>query len=87
MTSRSAPWKLPARFAPVAFAFFMSVLVAFVMSLAITAISTGLDGDFLLRVLRSYAAAWPVAFASVLAARPLVLKLVALTVAAAGRER
>ncbi|MES2482201.1 MAG: DUF2798 domain-containing protein [Pseudomonadota bacterium] len=84
MTTRPAFWKLPARFAPVAFAFFMSVLVAFVMSLAITAMNIGLADGFLLRVLRSYAAAWPVAFVSVLAARPLVLKLVALTVAGAG---
>ena len=54
------------------------------MSLAFTAMNTGLEDGYLLRVLRSYAAAWPVAFVSVLAARPLVLKLVALTVAAPG---
>ena len=71
MTSRPSFWKVPARFAPVAFAFFMSVMVAFVMSLAITAMNTGLEDGYLLRVLRSYAAAWPVAFVSVLAARPL----------------
>lgn len=84
MPSRQAPWKVPARFAPVAFAFFMSLLVAFVMSLAITAMNTGLADGYLLRVLRSYAAAWPVAFVSVLAVRPLVVKLVTLTVAAPG---
>ena len=80
MTTRRAAWKVPARFAPVAFAFFMSVLVAFLMCVALTVINTGVDGDFLLRVLRSYAVAWPVAFTSVLATRPLVLKLVSLTV-------
>lgn len=86
MSSRTAVTKVPARFAPVAFAFFMSVLVAFIMSLAITAMNTGLEDGYLLRVLRSYAAAWPVAFVSVLAARPLVQKLVALTVAAPGER-
>lgn len=82
MTLRRVSWKVPARFAPVAFAFFMSVLVAFLISLAVTAVNHGLRDGYLLRVLSSYAAAWPVAFISVLAVRPLVLKLVALTVAA-----
>lgn len=80
MTLLPATWKIPARFTPVVFAFFMSVLVAFLMSVAMTALNTGLQGGFLLRVLRNYAVAWPVAFASVLATRRLVLKLVALTV-------
>ncbi len=73
-------WKLPARMAPVAFAFFMSCIVSAVMSLAITAINTGLPPDYLPRVLRAYLAAWPVAFIGVLAVRPLVIRLVALTV-------
>ena len=80
MTLLPAKRKVPARFTPVVFAFFMSVLVAFLMSAAMTAMNTGLQGGFLLRVLRNYAVAWPVAFASVLATRPLVLRLVALTV-------
>lgn len=80
MTLLPATRKVPARFTPVVFAFFMSVIVAFLMSAAMTAMNTGLQDGFLLRVLRNYAVAWPVAFASVLATRRLVLKLVALTV-------
>src|SRR5919107_1061737 len=56
MTLRRVSWKVPARFAPVAFAFFMSVLVAFLISLAVTAVNHGLRDGYLLRVLSSYAA-------------------------------
>lgn len=73
-------WKLPARMAPLAFAFFMSAMVSAMMSVAITAINTGLPPDYLLRVARAYLASWPVAFIGVLAVRPLVVRLVALTV-------
>ena len=73
-------WKLPARMAPVAFAFFMSGMVSAMMSLAITAMNTGLPPDYLARVVRAYLASWPVAFFGVLAVRPLVVRLVAWTV-------
>jgi len=73
-------WKLPARLAPVAFAFFMSGMVSFMMSLTITAMNTGFSADYLARVGRAYLASWPVAFIGVLAVRPLVIRLVALTV-------
>lgn len=76
------PHRLPPRFAPVAFSFYMSGLVAFVMSLALTALNTGLDGGYLARALQGYLAAWPVGFLSVLAVRPLVMRLVTMTVAA-----
>ena len=36
-------WKLPARMAPVAFAFFMSGMVSAMMSLAITAMNKARD--------------------------------------------
>ena len=75
--------KLPARFAPIAFALYMSGLVAFMMSLALTAINTGLDSAFLGRALRGYLVAWPVGFVSVMLVRPLVLRLVQMTVATA----
>lgn len=79
--------RLPPRFAPLAFAFYMSGIVAFVMSLALTALNTGLDGGYMARALHGYLAAWPLGFLSVLAVRPLVIRLVAITVAAApGRQ-
>ncbi len=82
MTSHTtSPVKLPARFAPVAFALYMSGLVAFMMSLVLTAMNSGLDGAFLGRVLRGYLVAWPVGFVCVMLVRPLVMRLVQMTVA------
>ena len=75
-----ARWKLPARFTPVAFAFFMSGIMAFLMCLVITAANTGLADDYLWRVLKAYQLAMPVAFCCVLFVRPLVMLLVRLTV-------
>ncbi len=73
--------KLPARFAPVAFAIYMSGLVAFMMSMVLTAVNSGLDSGFLGRALRGYLVAWPVGFVCVMLVRPLVMRLVHLTVA------
>ncbi len=73
-------WKLPSRMAPVVFAFFMSGMVSAMMSMAITAMNTGLAADYLARVVRAYFASWPVAFIGVLAVRPLVVRLVGWTV-------
>lgn len=82
---RRGAWRLPSRLAPVAFSFYMAGIVAFLMSLALTAINTGLDDGYLLRVLRAYALALPVGFLGVMAARPLVLRLVTWTVAPASQ--
>ena len=78
--STRAP-KLPPRFAGVAFAFYMSAIVGFIMTVTLTALRGGAGGDFVASVLRGYAVAWPVAFVSVMAVRPLVLRLVGMTVA------
>lgn len=72
--------RLPARLAPVAFSFYMSALVSLMMCLTLTAWNTGVAGGYLLRVLQAYAVSWPVAFVGVLLVRPLVVKLVMLTV-------
>lgn len=73
--------KLPPRFAGVAFAFYMSAIVGFIMTVTLTALRGDTGGDFFATVLRGYAVAWPVAFVSVMAVRPLVLRLVGMTVA------
>lgn len=73
-------WKLPARFTPVVFAFFMSGIMAFLMCLVITAANTGFADGYLLRVLKAYQLAMPVAFCCVMCVRPLVMLLVRLTV-------
>ncbi len=83
---RRGTWRLPSRLAPVAFSFYMAGIVAFLMSLALTAINTGLGDGYLLRVLRAYALALPVGFLGVMTARPLVLRLVAWTVAPASQQ-
>ncbi|MDN3557695.1 DUF2798 domain-containing protein [Halomonas maura] len=77
---------LPRRMAPVVFAFYMSALMTLLMSLVITAVTGGLGPDYLATVGRAYVRAMPVAFAGVLLVRPLVVRLVAWTVAD-GRER
>lgn len=75
-----ARWKLHARTTPVVFAFFMASIMAMLMCLAITAANAGIDGQFPARVLSAYCLAMPTAFCCVLVVRPLVVRLVALTV-------
>jgi len=75
-------WKLPAKLAPVAFAFFMSSIMAFLMCLVITATNRGLSDGYLSAVLEAYRLAMPVAFVCVMGVRPVVIWLVRLTVRA-----
>lgn len=72
--------KLPKHFSPVAFAFFMSSIMALLMCTVIVAVSGGVTGDFAWRVGKAYMLAMPVAFCCVLLVRPLVVRLVTLTV-------
>lgn len=74
-TLAGAGWKLPPRAAPFAFAFFMSAIMAFLMTCVIVAANTGVDAGFPARVLGSYALAMPIAFVCVLMVRPLALRL------------
>ncbi|AVO54789.1 DUF2798 domain-containing protein [Ectopseudomonas mendocina] len=78
--SATRSWKLPARAMPVAFAFFMSAIMAMLMSLVITAANKGIGDGYLQAVLSAYSLAMPVAFVCVMLVRPIVLKLVSLTV-------
>ena len=73
--------KLPYKFSSLAFAFYMATISAFMMCLLLTAINTGVDTQFIQRVLSTYVIAMPVAFACVVLVRPLVLYLVSKTVA------
>ncbi len=73
--------KIPARYTPVVFAFFMSAIMAFLMCLVIVAINTGLTGQYVMRVLKAYVLAMPTAFVFLQLVRPLVMKLVQATVA------
>lgn len=72
--------KLPRRFAPVVFAFYMAGIMAFLMCCVIVGAQAGLGQGFLLRVWKAYLLAMPVAFCCVMLVRPLVGRLVAATV-------
>lgn len=74
------PMKLPHRFSTLAFAFYMAGIIAFVMSAVLTAFARGVETGYIWLVLKSYAMAFPVAFACVLAFRPFILFLVRKTV-------
>lgn len=73
--------KIPHRYSGIAFTFYATALMAFIMSAFLVAFNTGIDSGWPMRTLRAYALAWPVAFISLLIIRPLVFKLVRWTVA------
>ncbi len=52
-----------------------------IVSAVLMALNNGFDGAYPLRLLRAYLITWPVAFISLLAVRPLVLKWVAASIA------
>lgn len=58
----------------------MASIMAMLMCLVITAANAGIDDQFPARVLSAYCLAMPTAFCCVLVVRPLVMRLVALTV-------
>lgn len=72
--------KLGARATPYVFAFYMSSIMAMLMCFVITAANSGVGEHYLDNVLKAYQLAMPVAFACVLVVRPIVIRLVALTV-------
>jgi hypothetical protein len=73
-------WKLGTRSTPYVFAFFMASIMAMLMCLVITAANAGLDAQYPARVFGAYQLAMPTAFCCILVVRPLVMRLVALTV-------
>lgn len=81
-STRPAFWKLPQRFMPVVFAFYMAGIMAFLMCAVIVGAGTGLANGYLGRVLGAYALAMPVAFVCVLIVRPVVLRLTMATLRA-----
>jgi hypothetical protein len=59
------------------FAFFMSILMAFLMSGVLTAIHLGITPHFIAQWLHSFVLAWPIAFPSIILIAPAVRKIVA----------
>ncbi|MDO5088130.1 MAG: DUF2798 domain-containing protein [Comamonadaceae bacterium] len=69
--------KLPKKYAGIAFSFYASAIMALIVSGVLVALNTGVGSGYPARLARAYAITWPVAFASLLAVRPLVVRLVA----------
>ena len=80
MVAARRDWRLPSKAMPWVFAFYMAAIMALLMCTVLTASNTGIDGRLPLRILRAYALAMPVAFLCVLLVRPLVGRLVRLSV-------
>ena len=73
-------YKLHKRYTPVVFAFYMALVMAFLMCCVIVLVNGGTAPGYWWRVLKAYALAMPSAFACVVLVRPLVMRLVAATV-------
>jgi 1-acyl-sn-glycerol-3-phosphate acyltransferase len=58
----------------------MAGIIAFVMSVVLTALDTGIEDGYIWRVIRSYAVAFPLAFICVVIFRLLIIFLVKKTV-------
>ena len=72
--------KLPKKYAGVLFSFYASAIMVLIVSGVLVALNTGLDAGYALRLAKAYLITWPVAFASLLAVRPLVVRRVAASV-------
>ena len=68
--------KIPKKYASLVFTFYVTMMMAFIMSAVLVALNTGIDSGWFARTLRAYVIAWPIAFFSLLCVRPLVVKLV-----------
>ena len=73
-------YKLHKRHTSVVFAFYMALVMAFLMCCVIVLANGGATPGYWWRVLKAYVIAMPAAFACVLLVRPLVMRLVAATV-------
>ena len=72
--------KLPKKYAGVLFSFYASAIMVLIVSGVLVALNTGVDAGYALRLAKAYLITWPVAFASLLAVRPLVVRLVAASI-------
>jgi fructose-specific phosphotransferase system IIC component len=57
--------RIPSRFIPLLFPFFMSLVMAFIMTAFITWINTGLADGYVGRWMHSFLLAWPLAMACI----------------------
>ena len=62
------------------FALYMATIMAFMMSLVITFSEFGMGANYMENVMNAYRVAMPAAFLCILVVRPIVMRLVSLTV-------
>ena len=62
------------------FSLYASAVMVLIVSGVLVALNTGIDAGYPLRLLKAYLITWPVAFASLLLVRPLVVKWVAASI-------
>ena len=72
--------KLPKKYAGVLFSLYASAVMVLIVSGVLVALNTGIAAGYPLRLLKAYLITWPVAFASLLLVRPLVVKWVAASI-------
>jgi hypothetical protein len=82
--NRQGAFRLPKNLGPYVFALYMATIMAFLMCLIITWAEFGLGGDYFEKVMNAYRIAMPAAFLCILVVRPLVGRLVALSVRTEG---
>lgn len=72
--------RLPKHASPYIFALYMATIMAFLMSLVITLAEFGMGPHYMENVMNAYRVAMPAAFVCILVVRPIVIRMVGLTV-------
>lgn len=80
IAKKTAKFRLPKHTSPYIFAFYMATIMAFLMSLVITLAEFGRGPHYMTNVMNAYQIALPAAFVCILVVRPIVIRLVGLTV-------
>ena len=70
-----APMKIPKKFFPVVFAFFLTLVMVMIVSGITTALNVGFTHDFFARWLKAWFLTWCVAFPSAIVVAPWARRL------------
>lgn len=80
ITKKTAGIRFPKHTSSYVFALYMATIMAFLMSMVITLAEFGLGPHYMTNVMNAYQVAMPAAFVCILVVRPMVIRLVGLTV-------
>jgi len=80
IAKNKAKFRFPKHTSPYIFALYMATIMAFMMSLVITLAEFGMGPHYMTNVMNAYQVAMPAAFVCILVVRPIVIRLVGLTV-------